>query len=783
MSNSKKATWKLFQYIGFLSFVFIICLFTKPDVVHAATSTGKVTASSLNVRQTASTSASLVGSLPKGTAVTISSTTTNSTGTKWYKISAKVNGKNITGYVSAQYISITSSSSSSSSSSGSSSTTSTFIKRYGYVNATSLNVRSSASTSASIVTKLPKSKYVLVLSKSTKSGTVWYRISAQVNGKTVRGYVVKDYIKVYTTVTGKTVYDLATVESKTLSVYKTANTYDTRRAVLKHNQNVIIRGNLTVRGIKWSLVYAIVDGKGMLAYVKRDYLNHVTATMSNKESITAVTTKAANAKQIAATMAANVAALEPNTTVSIKGRLTVLGKKWYKCTFKISGKTHTGYMLTSVVEIPDDAEFLSELEDFPSSYHSALKKLHEENPKWHFSAINTGLDWDTVIENESKVGRNVIQSNVPKGGASGTYSAPFSYLSTSAGAYDWATDKYKVFDGSNWYSANEKVVSYYMDPRNALTEQGIWQFESLAYDSRQKSDVVESILSNTFMKGSYSVKDIVSKKTVSGTYKSAFMEAGKEHGASPYFLAIRSVQELGVNGSGSVSGTYSGYKGYYNYFNIGANDSTTGQAIANGLKYASSGSSYNRPWTNPYKAIMGGAEYIASSYIKKGQNTLYTQKFNVVSSPFYSHQYMTNVQAPTSEARKTHTSYTNMKIADDAFVFYIPVYKNMPSSACSLPASSGNPNSYLKNITVKNGTKALALTPTFDYKTRSYTMVVENSVSKVTVNASPISSHATVSGTGTVELTANKTKTVSIVCKAGNGTKTTYTVKIFRKAS
>lgn len=779
MSISKK---KLLIYICEITFficTMVACLFTIQQFNSTAASTGIVTASSLNVRSTASTSGSVVATLKKDTAVTITSTTTNSSGSKWYKISANVSGKTIKGYVSASYIKITASSSSTSNSS----TSSTYLKRFGYVNATSLNLRSSPSTSSSSIAKLAKSSYVLVTGSTTKSGTKWYKVSATVNGKTVRGYVASQYIKLYATTVSKTEYDLATVKTKTLPAYKTANTYDTRRATLQSGQQVIIRGRLTVRGVKWSLVTAIVNGSGMNVYVKSDCLTNVTATVSSTKNTAAVTSKTVTAKKIASTISANVATLEKNTSVTIKGTITVLSKKWYKCTFKISGTTYTGYILTSAVSIPDDAEFQQELAEFPSSYHSAIKELHEEYPNWHFVAVETGLDWDTVIANESKFGRNTIQSNQPKGGAAGTYSAPFSYLSTESGAYNWATDTYTLCDGSNWYTANSDVISYYMDPRNFLTENTIWQFESLAYDSRQKESVVASILSNTFMNGSYSVKDISTNKTVSGVYKETFMEAGKINGVSPYFLAIRAKQELGLNGSGSVSGTYPGYTGYYNYFNIGANDSATGQAIANGLKYASTGTTYNRPWTNPYKAIVGGAQYISSSYIAKGQNTGYTQKFNVVYAPFYSHQYMTNVQAPTSEAKSTFTSYSNMGIQKDDFVFYIPVYKNMPSSPCKLPASKGNPNSYLKSITVKSGSKTLALTPTFNYQTKSYTMIVDNSVSSVTVSASAISSYATVSGTGTYSLTAGATKTISIVCTAGNGTKTTYTVKISRKAS
>ena len=50
--------------------------------------------------------------------------------------------------------------------------------------------------------------------------------------------------------------------------------------------------------------------------------------------------------------------------------------------------------------------------------------------------------------------------------------------------------------------------------------------------------------------------------------------------------------------------------------------------------------------------------YIGESYINKGQNTLYTQKFNVTYTDcLYWHQYMGNVQAPTTEAWKVYDAY------------------------------------------------------------------------------------------------------------------------------
>lgn len=779
-----KNTKKQEKRLCMLLLVIVACVpmvyfLTNGKVAYAADKTGKVTATKLNVRSQASTSGTIVAVLSQGTKVTVKSTVANTNGTTWYKISVVVSGKNVTGYVDSSYITITSSAGSGTSNS----TSSRFIKRFGYVTATSLNVRSAMSTSSKSLGKLSKSQYVLVKGSAKKSGVTWYEISATIKGKTVRGYVVKDYVTLYPTTVSKTMYKLTKVTSNTLPGYKTANTYDTKRAVLQKNQKVIVLGELKVRGVDWSLVYAVVENKGINVYVKSANLSSITATADSTKKEPATITNTVAAKKIAVNMASNVATLEKGTTVTVLGSVKVEGVQWEKCSFLVKGTTQIGYVRSSYVKISDDAEFLAELQEFPSSYHSALKELHKQYPNWHFQAVKTGIDWNTAIKNESKLGRNTIMSNQPNGGSAGTYSAPFSFLSTEPGAYDWSKDKYTLCDGKNWFTANSQVISHYMDPRNSLTPEKIWQFESLAFDKRQKESVVASILSNTFMRDSYSVVDKFTGKTVSGKYSRTFMEAGEINNISPYFLSIRSKQELGLNGSGSCSGTYPGYVGYYNYFNIGAYDSATNQAVANGLKYASSGTTYNRPWTNPYKAIVGGAQYIASSYIAKGQNTTYFQKFNVVYEPFYAHQYMTNVQAPTSESGNTFTSYSNMGIVKDAFVFYIPVYNNMPSKPCELPAREGNPNSYLKNITVKNGKTSLPLTPTFNYQTKSYTMVVDNSVSSVVVDAETVSSRATVSNTGTYNLTPGATKTINLIGKAENGTKTTYTLKIFRKAS
>lgn len=758
------------RYKNFIRVIIVLAfmasmLFTSKTAY--ASQYGTVTASSLNVREKGTTSSKSLGQISKGTQVTIKKKTKDANGLIWYQITTSINKNTVNGYVSSKYVELNDEI--------------TYVKRTGQVTASTLNIRKTASTKASIVGKITKGTVVTTEDKVVVNGDTWYKIRVSINGSTVRGYVSAKYIKLHKTTMDSDTYALGLIKNDSVKMYKAANSYSLLRAVLQKNQEVIILGTINVNGTDWYKLKVKMNGTPVYGYVKKSSVTRITSSNETKVSLEGTVTGKVVARKVASKVASGEYVYK-NTKVTITATITINNVKWYKCKYTKDGVTKTGYIYESKIQLKGDAEFEESLSKFPSSYHDSLRALHAKYPDWKFVAVDTNLNWSSVIAGENKVGRNTIQSNVPNGGSVSTYSAPFSYLSTAPGAYDWATDKYTLIDGTNWFTASEEVLAYYLDPRNFLTEDLIFQFEALAYDSSQKESVVASLLANTFMSGSYSVKDKITGLTVKGNYVDTFMEAAKISGASPYFLAARSKQELGLNGSGSVSGTYPGYEGYYNYFNIGANDSAGGGAIANGLRYASSGTTYQRPWTNPYKSIVGGAQFIATSYINKGQNTNYFQKFNVVYAPFYSHQYMTNVQAPRSEGLSKYRAYSNLGILDDTYVFYIPVYDNMPSQPCRLPASEGNPNSYLKNITVADSStnKKLALTPTFDYKTTEYTMVVANDVSSVTIGASTISKHASVTGTGTYSLTAGKTRTINIKCTAGNGTVTTYTVKIAR---
>ena len=325
----------------------------------------------------------------------------------------------------------------------------------------------------------------------------------------------------------------------------------------------------------------------------------------------------------------------------------------------------------------------SMLDDYPG-YSELLDSLLEKHPDWTFTILYTGLDWNTVIRNETteEHGRNLVQ------GKTG----------------EWLCQTCKEpYEGNSWFCASASTVSYYMDPRNALNEDYIFQFENLKWvDGKYTLDGIKQIISDCgYLQGDKITykKNSGETGTIDKSYAQVIMDAAKSAGISPYHLAsrIRQEQGPGSNASATATGTYSEkYTGYYNYINIGASGKTDPVIISSGLEYAK-----KQGWNNPQKSIEGGAEFLAKEYIQWGQNTLYLQKFDVDDSDgdLYWHQYQTNVSAAKSESISIMQTYKEIDSnLNMPFNFVIPVFENMPDTKCPMP---GTQSIVTQNVEVK----------------------------------------------------------------------------------
>ena len=138
-----------------------------------------------------------------------------------------------------------------------------------------------------------------------------------------------------------------------------------------------------------------------------------------------------------------------------------------------------------------DAQFEQQLaaEGFPESYKDNLRELHAKYPNWVFKAQKTGLSWQEVVREESKIGRNLVHTT-----------SKDSWKSRDGAAYNAATNGWKGFDTSAWVAANSNIISYYMDPRNFLDSRYVFQFQTQGYDpDSQNAEGVRMLASNTFL--------------------------------------------------------------------------------------------------------------------------------------------------------------------------------------------------------------------------------------------------------------------------------------------
>jgi len=302
------------------------------------------------------------------------------------------------------------------------------------------------------------------------------------------------------------------------------------------------------------------------------------------------------------------------------------------------------YEIFEIDEIISFETDYSDVERFPYSYRILLKELKEKHPNWTFVVMNVNRDWDACVTEQL-----------------GDYS--WIYYNQPA---EFLGEKIN----STWNYATKAGISYYMDPRNFLTENNIFMFEQNTYNkSYHTVSALQKFLNNTFMSG------IVPDKNETRTYAQVIYNSGQTRGLSPFNLAARIIQEQGVNGnSHMISGKYPGYEGYYNFYNISASGSTNAEVYKNGLTYAK-----NKGWDTRVKALEGGANFIGNGYILQGQDTLYLQKFDVLHEKGL-HQYMQNIMAPYTEGRSMRSMYVNAGSINSDFVFKIPVFLNMPSA-------------------------------------------------------------------------------------------------------
>ncbi|MBP3390138.1 MAG: SH3 domain-containing protein [Clostridia bacterium] len=456
-------------------------------------------------------------------------------------------------------------------------------------------------------------------------------------------------------------------------------------------------------------------------------------------------------------------AISPGNSVSIYA----LVNGWYKIAYGSGYGYVSADYITNIKDIPKydyNADFEANLtsQNFPESYKAQLRALHAAHPNWIFLADHLTMTFNEAVNNESTVGKSLVQDSVAKD----------SWKSMMQYAYDWSESKYVPYDTGGWVTAEREVVEYYMEPRNFLNENGIFMFLDQTYNPQvQTKEGLQLILNGTFMEGAF-------PEDTHATYADVIMDAAAQSGVNPYVLASMIIIEQGANGAGaSISGTQPGYEGYYNFFNIRAYASGSYTAVAYGLIYAKggedgTGTSYGRPWNTRAKSIIGGAKYFANGYVKRGQDTLYYKKFNVITPTYYINQYMTNVQGAYHETLKLKNGYASVS-PEAALTFSIPVYKDTSSSnTTTLPTSNGPNNYFITGLSVA-GQKP----ENFNIYVNEYEFTVTSPTNVIRIEATYMDG-ASLKGMGDIPLNPGP-NTVTLAVTAASGKVANYYLHIY----
>ena len=589
------------------------------------------------------------------------------------------------------------------------------------VNATTLNVRSTPGTTGSVVKKLAYGAAVTVVSETAGSdGKTWYKIQFSSGSGTQEGYVRSDYIKFPVSYSYDSTFENYLNSQGFPESYKVS-----LRTLHTEHPTWVFQAQKT--GLNWSDVMAAEGAVGTNLVSKSSISSWKSTEYGAYDWNTGIWTGFDGSSWVAASKDIVAYYMDPRNFLNDTYVFQFLHHA-----YDSNAQTREG--LTSLIT----GTFL---EKTPESTTAATQSVQE----------TTGSGNSPVVNNGGSTGTS---GSLQQGESYGPGMSTGTSGGTSSGSSSGSTGSQGVsLEGPG------STVSSTISQRKVITT----ALPEVEYGPGMDASSITD--DNT---GASNTSPVPTGQT----YVDIIMKAAAQTGVNPYVLGAMILQEQGTGKSGSISGKTAGYEGYYNFFNVGAFASGSMSAITRGLWYASQSGSYGRPWNSIEKSIIGGATYYSENFLKNGQDTFYLKKFNVQGSNLYKHQYMTNVEGAAGEGAKLARAYTDA-MKKQALVFKIPVFNNMPETACAKPTVNGSPNNKLSGITIDG----YSLTPTFSKDTEKYDLVVDSSVSSVNIRATAIDSKATVSGAGTISL-GSGTTIVKIVVKAENGDTRTYQVSI-----
>ncbi|XZK88906.1 SH3 domain-containing protein [Clostridium perfringens] len=667
----------------------------KPSTPESTEKTGIVNvSSSLNVREGASTSSKVIGSLSGNTKVTI----VGEEGA-FYKIEYK--GSH--GYVAKEYVKDVTENNNSNQGTQTPEKPSTpeNTEKTGIVNvSSSLNVREGSSTSSKVIGSLSGNTKVTIVGEEGAFYKIEYKGS--------HGYVAKEYIKDVTENNNsnqgtQTPEKPSTPENtERTGVVNVSSSLNVREGASTSSKVIgSLSGNTKVTIVGEEGAFYKIEYKGSHGYVAKEYIKNIKdevvtepekpSTPENTEKTGVVNVSSSlNVREGASTSSKVIGSLSGNTKVTIVGEEGAF--------YKIEYKGSHGYVAKEYIKDIKD-EVVTEPEK-PSN--------PENSKKTGVVTASKGLNVRKEANTSSQIigilnsGESVEIIGEENGFYKITYKGQEAYASKNyINIFDCNSNVNPGLDIGNASKTNYGVsLNEYikLQQRNNPSNYSYSEFEKYINPAKA-TNKLQFLRIDKFRSVNVSrLSSRLSNKGVLTGQGQAFVNAAKAFNIDPIYLVAQCLHETGngtsklakgvtiteiadesrpiYNGNGQLVGYHmiklSKPVTVYNLFGIGAKDNSSvfpNRALILGTTYA-----YNRGWTSIENAIKGAAEFVSLNYVhssRYSQNTLYKMRYNQNVSNIW-HQYATTPWYASSIA-DIMRSYQDLYLENN-FTFDVPVF-------------------------------------------------------------------------------------------------------------
>ncbi|UBK76347.1 SH3 domain-containing protein [Clostridium perfringens] len=678
----------------------------KPSIPESTRKTGIVNvSSSLNVREGASTSSKVIGSLSGNTKVTI----IGEEGA-FYKIEYK--GSH--GYVAKEYVKDVTESNNSNQGTQTPEKPSTpeNTEKTGVVNVSnSLNVREGASTSSKVIGSLSGNTKVIIVGEEGAFYKIEYRGS--------HGYVAKEYVKDVTESNnsnqGTQTPEKPSIPENTekIGIVNVSSSLNVReRASISSKVIGSLSGNTKVTIVGEEGAFYKIEYRGSHGYVAKEYVKDVTESNnsnqgtqtpekpsnpeSNEKTGIVNVSSSLNVREGASTSSKVIGSLSGNTKVTIVGEEGAF--------YKIEYRGSHGYVAKEYVKDVIESNNSNQGTQTPEK-----PSIPENSKKTGVVTASKGLNVRKEANTSSKIigilnsGESVEIIGEENGFYKITYKGQEAYASKNyINIFNSNSNVNPGLDIGNASKTNYGVsLNEYikLQQRNNPSNYSHSELEK-HINPAKATNKLQFLRIDKFRSVNVSgLSSRLSNKGVLTGQGQAFINAAKAFNIDPIYLVSQCLHETGngtsklakgvtiteiadesrpiYNGTGQLVGYHmiklSKPVTVYNLFGIGAKDNSSvfpNRALILGTTYA-----YNRGWTSIENAIKGAAEFVSLNYVhssRYSQNTLYKMRYNQNVSNIW-HQYATTPWYASSIA-DIMRSYQDLYLENN-FTFDVPVFE------------------------------------------------------------------------------------------------------------